>query len=1550
MIKNAKNSMKNIFADVLSGFDFGIKLEGATMFRFPLRKVSRHNITPNYYDVDKTHSLMLKFIEVSSECLLFLKNIRKISFYRMDEANRLECLHEQSLAISNADEAGRKHFLQELSVNYKDFDRLTNLCDMKQQQVVYEAQIQSKTETTTYYMLEQFGFDKTLMTQIDMDKLKQMSKEKAKYKLFPSGSIAFNLNSLRVNDNSKQIKYKFYNYLPLEQDSPISCHINGHWSLHKENRTHLYEYNLREENVNKEVAVMVTDWNLSLINNIILPLYLRLIELIKTKIKVNEIDNYKLFIANFINILPSNLESFEKSKPYFDTFFTNVYKQLHNINCIPVRYGKSGFIQWYKPSELIFSLNQFFPFDVRKPLEFIFVNLGIKICKNNQLINNFSKYSQIELVKLNDIHIVNAFKAKQDRFNGLDIKDTIFEDKIHLLEAIFEFCLSFTSENNYDHFEGCPLLLTNENKFTKFSKASPLFLLYDSFLFKNKQNSFVNNHLIYGQIFDKLGKFVQHVRVADLTSLLPSALDKTEYTENKRDQNLANFPKLTGQNKQIILKLIQIILDDINIKQKHGIFKKAELLNVLRPIKDWSLIPVTVKVFKENDYGKVDLNVLFPISMADMIIYDLVFETQMHKIISGIDLPTFNKNLFDIGVQSVFKKILVCLNRNEDILLFLYNNRANSIFNNENKDKFCTYINQSIVTKSRKISKKMYENYLSFSTTNEMSDHEIIPKIKLLPIFTDLFEETCCILDNKTFYSIDVRSLPANISSFIMTENFIEDFIQFSNGKNICILKKCDNTDTIFDYLKVPNLSVLELYEMFFKWCLDPVSPPTRINSVLIEHVNMLRSMQPQMNQNMWDILKKLPFIPLNDSVFLTVNKCYDNQNNLFEFGYEELTIKGDLRQEGWREFLIKLGLKTKCDVEDCVHLANTLTKRYSKCLIDFQDLNLFVQELFDEIQIITSENKQTGYVLLQKIKQIKFIPNYFSLLNNSNRIHEAIYSSAQNHLICLEDSASKHLRDFYWIQKNILPHYCTQALEHDNENFLVARVNHILDLNLAVDNLSELCRILTSAPRILDKHQVKELNFIFNKNFSALHKYLTTPDANLGLLDRLKTINLVPLITLTRTVALSPANLFLKNVNKVDRIAGHFQQMPQEFLKYWELFAHLGANEKVTFQMCQQLLKTYSGNQLDQIQFQNVIKVYKMLFYDDLISQKNLSSLCESELVLYMPNEFMKMKKLNELFYADNSHNRVLVKKCHEIKDCCIFDVKHLRDWIENLNYDQADGETNSDDDDVNDQLMEQEASNDDSNFLKRLLLKQLDWNLIFSKYPFFIGNPHLTPKMLSSILVEKLELTDAVNEPESDNINTLLRSESMLNATVEAIKLLSDDLNIFGVERYLHFKMSQVLQCIQVMRKSEIKSYFVNKLTNLRIENSEKESNFSRSHTADNKLNLFVKKSFQDKFEINFYLGNNFVVKYFFKLNLLKYLKAETILERTQLAIVSNPNELKEFRPITVENINQLGDIIEKRKIRFIFILMKMLKSECQSFNDIIEEYKLKSLYNIN
>ena len=69
-------------------------------------------------------------------------------------------------------------------------------------------------------------------------------------------------------------KYKLYNFLPLVQNSPIACHVNGYFALHQENRTQLFENYKHANLIDTNTAEWCTKWNTALINLIVLPLYL----------------------------------------------------------------------------------------------------------------------------------------------------------------------------------------------------------------------------------------------------------------------------------------------------------------------------------------------------------------------------------------------------------------------------------------------------------------------------------------------------------------------------------------------------------------------------------------------------------------------------------------------------------------------------------------------------------------------------------------------------------------------------------------------------------------------------------------------------------------------------------------------------------------------------------------------------------------------------------------------------------------------------------------------------------------------------------------------------------------------------------------------------------------------------------------------------------------------------------------------------------------------------------------------------------------------------
>lgn len=118
-------------------------------------------------------------------------------------------------------------------------------------------------------------------------------------------------------------KSKLFSYLPLEQASPLPFHINGYWALHQENRQRIYEYCMRDKNVNAEMATWCTDWNLCIINDIILPLFVQLLEYLKQH-------QFTLQFGpdSFLSLFPNKNSLDKMLLPYFEPMFSSFYKQI----------------------------------------------------------------------------------------------------------------------------------------------------------------------------------------------------------------------------------------------------------------------------------------------------------------------------------------------------------------------------------------------------------------------------------------------------------------------------------------------------------------------------------------------------------------------------------------------------------------------------------------------------------------------------------------------------------------------------------------------------------------------------------------------------------------------------------------------------------------------------------------------------------------------------------------------------------------------------------------------------------------------------------------------------------------------------------------------------------------------------------------------------------------------------------------------------------------------------------------------------------------------
>ena len=281
-ITNIEANMTGIYDDVLSGFNFGINFEGelktnlskATMFRFPIRS-GFSNISYTSHNAQEIEDMMIRYVATNKDTLLFLKNIKKLSFYTLKEADNqlnLTCIHKEQVKYEDRKDSQKRdqYFKSLMHEIDSDLDEIkTNINDYS---ITVETSNDCNKEVkkNQYLLFEQYGFDKVS----NEEKISNLNLKKKKLnipKYFPMGGIAFELklfNNFKTHFNN--LDFKIYNFLPLEHKSPLNCQINGYWALSKENRTQLYDYAETETTVEKEKALWNTEWNLSIINFIIL--------------------------------------------------------------------------------------------------------------------------------------------------------------------------------------------------------------------------------------------------------------------------------------------------------------------------------------------------------------------------------------------------------------------------------------------------------------------------------------------------------------------------------------------------------------------------------------------------------------------------------------------------------------------------------------------------------------------------------------------------------------------------------------------------------------------------------------------------------------------------------------------------------------------------------------------------------------------------------------------------------------------------------------------------------------------------------------------------------------------------------------------------------------------------------------------------------------------------------------------------------------------------------------------------------------------------------
>jgi hypothetical protein len=480
-----------------------------------------------------------------------------------------------------------------------------------------------------------------------------------------------------------------------------------------------------------------------------------------------------------------------------------------------------------------------------------------------------------------------------------------------------------------------------------------------------------------------------------------------------------------------------------------------------------------------------------------------------------------------------------------------------------------------------------------------------------------------------------------------------------------------------------------------------------------------------------------------------------------------------------------------------------------------------------------------------------------------------------------------------------------------------------------------------------LNKKEITQIKRILAKNFYKLQSKLISSNELMNS-DKLKNKKCVLNKSITTNkYQFSEFESFYRDLDRTDAIDGHFHMIPKQFKNCFKLFHHLGAKKRVNVNECISLLNFYlklSNENSDQNQkltvqqYNNVMVIFKMLFYDNLIASSQ-------SFEIHAPSVLKKMETLDKFYYADKSSHNRLIENSDYIKCMCLFDIKDMMAIIENsmkstkVSNDSSGEESPPSDNEESimdqqilvDNDFKESLNQNDSNFLKRLMLKQLNWNQIFMNMPYFTQYPHLKPRPLSEILVEKLDDSDEsrTKAKQFASRNEKIHSSDFIEAVVKSIYLINDGLNKSDLDGFLTENVSKSIKSISVLVKDEIQTYFINIKTNEKIPNSERSANFARLKLNDNELNIIIKNSCKDEFDRNFYV-------------------AETIFEKVQDSFLGLNETKVDNYDVLKRTIDLIKEGLNKRPHRFIFLVMKLLDAEQSNYDEMLLEYELKSLNN--
>uniref|UniRef100_A0A672HNF9 Sacsin-like n=2 Tax=Salarias fasciatus TaxID=181472 RepID=A0A672HNF9_SALFA len=1202
------DTFKNMYIDVYNSFlPDKFPLKDGTMFRLPLRmgananssKISTQAVTER--DMEELCSALS---EDPEGLVLFLTNIRKIVVHQIsDQSGTLETIYEVKKTVPKKNKAEKEAFAKYLRQALQQSDE-----PVAPHKAFYETVISTSDERlSTWIVAEQFGSFKDGNTGKLTGKLPQAALA-ARVKLKAPQRIP---KEWVVDKFSGQS----FCTLPLPGQTGLPVHINGNFEVDAARRSLWKE----------DGQSLKTNWNETLKQDVIAPLYADLLYHIRLSISGEKVPHGRAELSSFLCFWPTVSKNVGKD---WHEMIQEVYRAVKDrrLKVIPVMRTSTRTVagvtlkecsyEWCDISETELTRALYLTQSTNDLINPILEDLGMKLVPQSTCMDNIwasFKSAGVEVKKVGPKTVRDFLRTRPlndptqtDEGLPLPITATLIKDKKRCSQLL-SFCLTdfndlktITKENS-TLLDGLPLLLTSDEVLRVFSSTSPKKISIYGDIFLNYKDQFADyetnkRHLDLLQTLN----LVTHLTIPHAVQYI-KPLIQGFLTECEIDPRTGLCVPNEGMVKW--LKYLWRFL--ISELEQNSDDKPSQTLGHVRKLlSDCCIVPVVCPRLKNKCFLQTmkEMSSVIPLHL-DRDVSSILFKLGFMKLNSAF-FSDCNRQVF-----SHLRSELMDVNDKNSVLDQIYN-ICPSEFSHLTRDEM-----------------KELQNFLQSGVSKDKISEEYKRKLKSLPIF-------------ETSHGTRVRiDGPNNV--FVLNckrAHEYPDLFVPPDSKSIFLKDSPENVNLA----QILKLEVLSDEEYFMRFILPASHRLTERQ--LVQCLKLLLSLHLKPNQydEVISSLKTVRLICSSQGRLEMASYYFDDSVALYKKMlpmekfvptkfWDDLCDKNYLKLNGAKDLIKKLGMKHAVSRDDLINFAHQL-EHEAEGHSNFEELKQKSSSLLQESLNYVAKNKDQG--LLQNLADIKFI--FPEKIRTELQHYHQPFAAERTPVKMRGSLISKDTtnQDLIWTSMPIIAVNVQPNLK-DMMNKVGAHEQP--PSHCVTTNMRNICRSQCNTDQL-----VKTRAKVFRSSYAYLQ-------ANGFEEQQLADI---PLVLVEKDTQLLKANAACYALPNDLDFRPYLYKIPSQDVRYEEFFKKIGVeNEATVVQYCNVLAEIHADShdkqQLQPNQQKTVKRAVEQLFKS--IQNKGNQALVDEVKILYLPAVDGKLHQSSTLFYNDT-----------------VFQAKRLEDALE--------------------------------------------------------------------------------------------------------------------------------------------------------------------------------------------------------------------------------------------------------------------------------------------